>query len=350
LLAAVNQLTPGAVAHATDVEAKEWNEFVRSHPNGSFCHLWAWGAFFRECFGHRPRYYVARDEAGKIDGVLPLIHMRSLFGKCLISMPYLNYGGPIGSPQAQAVLLRHAREDAVLGGVKQLEFRNRGIAPDGLPPRRSKVTVVLPLPATVDALWETTFRAKLRSQIRRAQKEEMEVRFGPDQLRAFYAVFSRNMRDLGTPVLPLSFFSGLLRHFGEMVCFGVVYSQTEPVAAGCGFVWNGEFEMTWASSLREYNAMAPNMLLYSSFMEEMIRRGVGAFNFGRCTPGGGTHRFKLQWGGQDEPLQWSGWPDDHEDGDEPSAALQLASRVWQRLPLRIAEALGPIVSARLPQY
>src|SRR5690606_39786963 len=62
-----------------------------------------------------------------------------------------------------------------------------------------------------------------------------------------------------------------------------------------------------SSSLREYNWKAPNMLLYWSFREELSRRGVGVFNCGRCTPGGGTHRFKLQWGGRDEPLCWGQW-------------------------------------------
>jgi hypothetical protein len=221
----------------------------------------------------------------------------------------------------------------------------------GLPGVRRKVTVVLPLPDTIEDLWEKTFRAKLRSQIRRAQKEQMELRFGPGEEGAFYRVFARNMRDLGTPVLPRRFFDGLVRHFPEEVVFGAVYSDGAPVAAGCGFIWNGEYEMTWASSLREHNAKAPNMLLYSGFMEEMIRRGVSSFNFGRCTPGGGTHRFKLQWGGQDEPLHWSGWPGEAtEEGEDEGRFLQLASRLWQRLPLPLAEAIGPVISARLPQF
>ena len=75
-------------------------------------------------------------------------------------------------------------------------------------------------------------------------------------------------------------------HFPEEVIFGVVYHGEEPVAGGCGFLWGGEFEMTWASALRKYNRMTPNMLLYWSFMEKAIEGGAALFNFGRCTPGG----------------------------------------------------------------
>ena len=110
--------------------------------------------------------------------------------------------------------------------------------------------------------------------------------------------------------------------------------------------------MTWASALREFNRSAPNMMLYWCFMEAMIARGVRVFNFGRCTPDGGTHRFKKQWQGRDIPLCWMQWTRKPavDTGAEPSGALRVASAAWQRLPLPIANRLGPMVARRLPQY
>src|SRR5213078_3829365 len=155
--------------------------------------------------------------------------------------------------------------------------------------------------------------------------------------------FARNMRSLGTPVLPRAFFERLSRAFGGLVVFGTVYRRAEPVAAGCGFVWHGEFEMTWASSLREHSRSAPNMLLYWAFMEQMIARGVRVFNFGRCTPGGGTHQFKRQWGGRDVPLPWrqfsTGAVKAPPSPGDP--AFSWGPRLWRRLPLSIANRLGP---------
>ena len=350
MVVAVSGLTPPIVSPARPEDALDWNRFVREHPDGTFCHLWQWGDLLTEVFGHRPRHQLVRGDDGNVLGVLPLIEMRAFDGRHLISLPYINYGGPIGSAEARAALTRRALEMAQTGRARSLELRSRSDAATGLAPSRTKVTVVLPLPDTVEALWERTFRSKLRSQVRRAQKEQMQVRFGAGEVGSFYRVFSRNMRDLGTPVLPRSFFTGLTRHFADEVVFGAVYAGDEAVAAGCGFVARGEFEMTWASSLREFNAKSPNMLLYSAFMEEMIQRGVSRFNFGRCTPGGGTHRFKLQWGAADEPLHWTRWPTDEGVDEEPGAAFRWAARTWQRLPLRLAEAVGPHVAARLPQY
>jgi hypothetical protein len=158
------------------------------------------------------------------------------------------------------------------------------------------------------------------------------------------------MRDLGTPVLPRRFFERIAAELGNVVEFGVVYHQGNQVAAGCGFAWGEELEMTWASSLREANSMSPNMLLYWDFMRRAIERGKTVFNFGRCTPGGGTHRFKLQWGGRDEPLPWQVWsPDERAGTPSPhSPKYALAVRTWSHLPLALSRIVGPRLARLIP--
>jgi hypothetical protein len=108
--------------------------------------------------------------------------------------------------------------------------------------------------------------------------------------------------------------------------------------------------MTWASALRAYSRLAPNMLLYWSFMQEMITRGVRTFDFGRCTPGAGTHQFKRQWGGADVPLPWRQWsPRQVTAPPSPDRPLyRLASAVWRRLPLALTNQLGPVIARQLP--
>jgi serine/alanine adding enzyme len=332
--------------------AATWDAWVGEDMDASFCHLAGWHGVMQDVLGHRARYLVAVDAADRWCGALPLVHVRSRFtGNFLLSMPFLNYGGPLGTGEARRQLGVAALAIARRGRVGLLELRSRQAVPGSeLTTAARKVTVTLRLPATVEELWQRTFRAKLRSQVRRPLKEGMEARFGADQAEPFYDVFARNMRDLGTPVLPRRFFEALKGCFPEQVVFGCVWSGGVPVAGGCGFLWRGEFEMTWASSLREFNASAPNMLLYAGFMEEMIHRGATVFNFGRCTPGGGTHRFKLQWGGADEPLPWAQWSRDG-GGSTPSAdrpLFRIAIRAWQRLPLPVANRLGPPLARRLP--
>jgi FemAB-related protein (PEP-CTERM system-associated) len=338
------------VAHLEE-GSREWDRFVARSEEGTFCHLAGWREIMADVLSHQTRYLVAKDGEGEWQGVLPLVRVRSrIFGHYLLSMPFMSYGGPLGTSAAQARLTEEAVEQARQWGVDLLELRARHPVPADLPTSHRKITVLVPLPETTEQLWKGTFKAKLRSQIRRPMKEGMEARFGADQVGPFYEVFSRHMRDLGTPVLPRRFFEQIARTFADQVIFGAVYLGEQPTAAGCGFLWGDEFELTWASALREHSRSAPNMLFYASCMEEVIRRGGRVFNFGRCTPGAGTHRFKLQWGGVETPLPWAQWsPREIDATPSPESPLfRIATTAWQRLPLAVANRLGPLLARQLP--
>jgi serine/alanine adding enzyme len=329
----------------------EWDQFIRSSPGWTHCHLWGWKHVLEEGLGHECLFLAAAGSAAQPEAVLPLVRVRSmLFGRYLVSMPFLNYGGPIGSPAGVQALAADAVHRADAERARLLELRSRGPLELNLPVSHRKITVVLDLPiGSADPLWKA-LDAKVRSQVRRPQKEGVTVAFGLDQLDAFYTVLARHMRDLGTPVQAKRLFRLIADTFPEDVWFGCAYVKGRPVAGGCGFRWGDEFEMTWASALREFNPIAPNMLLYWAFMERAVAHGIRRFNFGRCTPGGGTHRFKRQWGSRDEQLWWY----QHGRGGvaaTPSpdhGAYAWGPRVWQHLPLALANFLGPHIVRCIP--
>ncbi|HEX8716335.1 MAG TPA: FemAB family XrtA/PEP-CTERM system-associated protein [Gemmatimonadaceae bacterium] len=328
----------------------EWDDFARSAAGFTHFHLHGWKTVMERVFRHMCVYLEARDDRGRLAGVLPLVRVRSvLFGHYLVSMPFLNYGGPLGNDETVRALAEHAAGLARAGGVRLLELRSARKLPIDLPVSHRKITVLLDLPGSSEVLWKQ-LDAKVRSQVRRPQKEGIAVRFGPDQVGPFFDVFARHMRDLGTPTQPRLLFSTIAEVFGESVWFGCAYHAERPVACGCGFRWDNEFEMTWASSLNAYNRLAPNMLLYWSFMERAICEGVRVFNFGRCSPGAGTHRFKRQWGSRDEPLWWYDLAS-RNGATTPSptdSSYAWGPRLWKHLPERVATALGPRIVRYIP--
>jgi FemAB-related protein (PEP-CTERM system-associated) len=331
-------------------DAGAWDQFVTRAEGGSFCHLAGWRDILSDVLGAECLYRVARDDGGEWQGILPLVRVRSwLFGHYLVSLPFLNDGGPLGSPAARRLLAEEAVTEARRSSADLLELRTRDGGDLELPVSSRKITVLRPLPPSPEELFKS-FPSKLRSQIRRPMKEGLTVHFGLDQREPFYEVFAHTMRDLGTPVLPGALFERVAATFPDLVVFGVVYRGDQPLAGGCGFVWRDEFEMTWAGALRTSRTLSANMLLYWAFMQHMIARGVRVFNFGRCTPGGGTHHFKSQWGGADVPLPWCQYapggvtatpsPDD--------SAFSWGPRLWRWLPLPIANCLGPRLVRFLP--
>jgi serine/alanine adding enzyme len=332
-----------------DGSHQAWDDLVEADAGSTFCHLSAWHDVMADGLGNEPVFLRALDD-GRLAAVLPLVHVRSpLFGRFLISMPFLNYGGALGEPAARRRLAEEALGIARRRGSALLELRTRHESAPPLHEQQRRVTVLLPLPRDAEELSQQ-FPSKLRSQIRRPLKAGLVAGFGNERLDEFYAVFAHTMRDLGTPVLPRVFFEQIVRRFGDRTVIGVVRTADgEPVAAGFGFEWGGEVEITWAGALRAHSAAAPNMLLYWSFMQESIHRGATTFNFGRCRPDGGTHRFKLQWGGHDVPLPWSVWSKGSTRAPSPEqSGYGLAVRVWQRLPLQVANAIGPVLARRLP--
>ena len=362
MILTVDSRQPSPDAHAVglyDGGGAEWDAFVRSCAEPvpyTHCHLYGWRRVMQVAMGHDAPYLVARNPlSGTISGVLPLVRIRSrLFGHFLVSMPFLNYGGPLGDSGAIRQLAAHAAEMARAEGATLVELRSRAAIPLGDPFQVShrKITVVMDSRGGSDCVWKR-LPSKVRSQVRRPIKEGVSVAIGMDQLGPFYKVFARHMRDLGTPVMSRRFFEMAAREFADDAVFAVAYLKGVPIACGGGFLCgtgNGrEFEIVWASALREYNRIAPNMLIYWELMRHVADCGAQKFNFGRCTPGGNTHRFKTQWGTTDEPLHWYDYsPSGAHPIEADSTAARGATMLWTRMPLVFANAIGPQIVRLIP--
>jgi FemAB-related protein (PEP-CTERM system-associated) len=337
--------------------ASEWDTFVRAQPNWTHFQLHGWRDVIRKVFGHECVYLAARDAStNEIVAVLPSVRVRSIvFGHFLVSMPFLNYGGPLGNEVGVRALVASVEALAAKKGIGLVELRSRTALPIDLPVSHRKLTVVLDLPPDSEVLWKA-LPAKVRSQIKRPKKDGVEIRCGADQVGPFYAVFARHMRDLGTPAQSRAFFDTMLEVFPNDVHIAVAYHANQPIACGWGFLWNGEFEITWASALRSHKAMSPNMLVYWELMERTTAAGARLFNFGRCTKDSGTYRFKMQWGGREEVLWWyqhaANAAGEHgatvSTPSPDQGVFALATRVWQKIPVPVATLLGPRIVRYIP--
>lgn len=337
------------VVVASDGDAAAWTEFVSRAPQATGYHDWAWRGVFQRAFGHEPIYLIARRD-GRLEGVLPLVHIDSvLFGRTLTSLPFLNYGGVVAArDEAAEALLKTATDLAWQRRCRHLELRHRERRFPKLPCKQHKVAMRLRLGAD---MWPGLDR-KVRNQIRKAQKSGLTAEQGGQELlRDFYAVFARNMRDLGTPVYAPRLFREVLEAFPDRVRLHVVRMGRTPVAAGLAYRTRSTVEVPWASSVRDYNALCPNHLLYWTIIETSVANGCDVLDFGRSTPHEGTYRFKEQWGAEPLQLHW-------EYGLRPGARLpdtspanpkfRLAIEIWKKLPLAVSNRVGPMIVRSIP--
>ena len=342
-----------AVVVRGDLPAADLDRYVHGYAAASGYHLSGWRGVVERAFGHETRCLAAMAPDGGIAGVLPLVFFNSrLFGRFTVSMPFLNYGGVVAdTAEARRALVDAAIAETAARRGSHLELRHTEQLFADLSPKRHKVAMRLTLAPDADRQWEQLDR-KVRNQVRKGEKSQLTVVHGGAELvNEFYTVFAHNMRDLGTPVYARTFFAEVLRTFADTARVFVVRHEGRPVAASIVYWHHSMIEVPWASALRAANPLCANVLLYWHMLKFSVERGFTVFDFGRSTPNEGTFHFKRQWGAEPLPLVWEYW---HAPGTRPpdlnpkNPKFDLAIRMWQRLPVPVATALGPHVVRNIP--
>jgi FemAB-related protein (PEP-CTERM system-associated) len=334
-------------------DARSWDNYVASHRESTNYHQFGWRKVIEQSFGHRTYYLVARHIGEEICGLLPLAHMQSaLFGNFMVSLPFVNYGGLLcDNQQIGDALLWEANSLRKKLNAEHIELRHIDSWPGDLPIKQHKVSMVLDLAKDSETLWQG-FNAKLRNQVRKAEKSGLKSTIGGKELLDdFYAVFVRNMRDLGTPVYAEKFFKEVLKAFPGYTRIIAVYLEAKPVAAGLITWFRDTVEIPWASSIRECNTFCPNNLLYWTALQYAMDIGCNRFDFGRSTVGEGTYKFKEQWGAKPIQLNWqyllplgASLP----ELNTKNPKFEMAIRFWQKLPIPVTKLLGPWIVKNIP--
>ena len=380
-------------------EQDSWNSYVYYFAYSNLYHLSGWQRVVENTYGHKSFYLMAINDnphlvhrntkqktihqtsavgselnGNLIVGTLPLVHLKhSLFGNSLISMPFFDSGGILAdNAESEKALLaaaiklgqklrvRHIelRQLKPLSWIQEMNPTNVSFVGCQSYPTRSdnrtslftyeekshKVRMLLNLPESSDVLMKS-FKAKLRSQIKKPLKEGLHPKVGGlELLEDFYKVFSINMRDLGSPVHSKKLMRNVLRKFPEQAKIVMVYRDTQPLASSLIVGFKDTLANPWASALREYSRLSPNMLLYWTMLKYACDNGYRYFDFGRSSPDEGTYKFKKQWGAKPTPLHWyyislNGRPIDTRASQK--SKIVSAIRYWQKLPLPVTKILGP---------
>jgi serine/alanine adding enzyme len=354
----------------TPEKVSSWDEYVSRHPRGTLYHLSNWRDVIQETYGHRPCYLMAvriasslptngsrQETPESVAGILPLVSMKHfLFGNRLVSIPFFDLGGIIADDlETEKALLNEAAKLGKDLRAGQVELRNifpleaieKEIRWQEITLTRShKVRMLLELPKSPEILMKS-LKSKLRSQIRLPIKEGLTSKIGGlELLDEFYEVFTVNMRDLGSPVHSRKIMKSVLEKFTPKSRIVIVSKENRPLAGSLVVGFKDTLENPWASALREYSRLGPNMLLYWTMLEYACSQGYRFFDFGRSTPDEGTYHFKEQWGATPQPLNWqyitlNGKPVDADQSEK--SKFDRAIEYWKKLPVPVTRVLGPLI-------
>ncbi len=248
----------------------------------------------------------------RVVGILPLIHLALPMTRGeWVSLPYCDAGGILADgPEIEAALVKAALDKARTLGIRRVVIRS--IHPMAciasthtLYPGKVGMTLALP-PSSREMM--ANLKSKVRSQAQKPIRDGLTAEIGGVRLLdSFFEIFCNNMGALGSLAHSRTWFKQILKGYGNRAHIGLVrLPDGRPVAGGLTLCHGQRVSIPWASALREYNRLNPNMLLYQTLLSHAADLGFFRFDFGRSTPGEGTHRFKRQWGARETELHWVG--------------------------------------------
>ena len=337
------------VRQAVAADSSAWNDFVFRQEDGTFFHRHEWGDVLRCAFGHKT-YFLLAEIDGQISGVLPLAQVKSaLFGNALVSTPFCVYGGIVAADHlAFAALQSAACELAESLGVDYLEMRNRHRRHPEWPVKDLYVS----FQRVISPDSETNMLAiprKQRAMVRKGMQKGLQVRMDTD-VGDLYRMYAESLRNLGTPVVAKSYLQLLQQVFAGDAEILTITHEGAAVSSVMNFRFRNQILPYYGGGSSAARALAANDFMYWQVMERARAQGLTSFDFGRSKRGTGAFDFKSNWGFEPRSLYYEYFlvrakqvPNLSPTNPKYSRSIQL----WKRLPLPIANFIGPHVARYL---
>ena len=338
---AIRRLDPHDAAAAT-----RWDAFVAACPQATFFHRSGWQGVLRKAFRHDTHFLYA-ESGGEVTGVLPLAHVRTLlFGQALVSLPFAVYGGVACSDEGAAQALEEeAQRLARQLRVEHLELRHRQRRHADWPVQDLYVTFRKEISGDDEANMAAIPR-KQRAMVRKGIKHGLTGRVD-DGLDRFFGLYADNVHRHGTPALPRRYFEALREAFGsDCEVLTVEGPDGKPLSSVLSFWFRDEVLPYYAGDDELARGLAANDFKYWELMRRAAARGVKVFDYGRSKQGSGSFSFKKNWGFEPAPLHYEHclYRRDAVPQHNPSnAKYRLLIEAWRRMPLPMANRLGPLI-------
>ena len=325
---------------------------MMDHADATPFHSPAWLSAVEAATGHAALVVVA-ERCAECVGVLPLTFARSrLFGRALIGSGFAVDGGALMAEEAAAEPLARAAAALAAEQGASVELRGGPALPGFRKAPATHVTFSREIAGDRDALLMAIPR-KQRAEVRRAFTNALTITTGTDEAHraAHHATYAASVRNLGTPVFPRRLFDEVLDAPGLESDITVVRGQDgAPLSAVLTLYQRGVAMPYWGGGTRAARDARANEALYFAAMERAVARGCTRFDFGRSKAGSGPAAFKKNWGFEARSVVgWRHTPSGvtPRDVDSTSAANAWKTRAWTRLPLPIANRLGPLIARGL---
>jgi len=337
----------------------EWDQFVSEHNEATFFHRYGWKKVIEKSFGHRCFYLYATTN-NKIVGILPLAEVKSLlFGHSLSSLPFAVYGGVLANnKEIQQALINYACNLATKIQVDYLELRNK----NRQNPDWECKTLYVHFKKNLHNNDEENLKEiprKQRAMVRKAIKGQLvcekhipslQQENFKHSLKDFYQLYSESVRNLGTPVFSMKYFENLYKIFSQDMDILTIKKEGENIASVLSFYHKNEVLPYYGGGSYLARTYKGNDFMYWSLMQHVVKKGIKSFDYGRSKKNTGSYSFKKNWGFTPQPLYYEYFlvkAKQMPDINPLNPKYQIFIFLWKKLPLKISQLLGPLLSRSL---
>lgn len=338
------------VRELSDADHARWDGYVAKNPAATFFHRTGWKSVIEDSFSQKT-YYVFVERAGTVTGILPLVHIKSrLFGNGLVSLAFAVCAGPVADdPASHDALDAYAIALADRLNVEYIEYRNREPLRPEWP---CKDDLYFTFRRQIGPDPEQNLKAiprKQRAVVRQSLKNGLEA-VVEDDVDSVFAVYAESVRNLGTPVFPKRYFRNLKTVFDRDCELLVIRKDGKPVSGVLSFYFRDQVLPYYGGGTVEARKLGANDFMYWDLMCRAGQAGYRVFDFGRSKAGTGAFSFKKNWGFTPEALHYEyrlRTVDRIPEHNPLNPKYRLMIAAWKRLPLPVANALGPFIVRNL---
>lgn len=327
-------------------DEKAWDEYVYKSNISTFYHQIGWRNVVEKTYKHKPIYLIAKEE-GELRGILPLF----LVGNKLVSIPFAPYGGACTDDGAiESLLIKKAESITKEKKVDYLELRHID-KKIGFLTKCTYVTVIIPLNPNPEILWQKTSKGARRST-KKAIRNNIEVEMNHTHLNAFYELYAKRNRELGSPIHSYDFFNNILKEFPNQSNIQVAKFGDKIIGTKFLLFFKDKFISGWAASDKRYKEYNPNNILTWELIKYGCENEYSYFDFGRSENDSGTLKFKKAWGGAiPKQLHYQFYLNKAKslpDTSQSNLKRKMFAKLWKMLPLSMTKMIGPKIRKSFP--
>ena len=338
------------VREVTIDQLEEWDDYVAKSDDASFFHRGGWYRIIRDSFNHTPHYLRAVDSDGNTRGILPLFEVKSmLFGHSLVSVPFCVYGGAVAdSSDVRRLLEDEAANLARDLNVDYLELRNIEKTRDDWPVKSLHATFLREIEEGEEAILlsiKNKQRAVIRKSLRTNFSRELQ-----DNVDDFFFAYSTSVRNLGTPVFSKRYFENLKKEFGQDCEIVSIKGDNGLHCSLISFYFKDHVLPYYGGGLSASRKSKAMDFMYYDLMCRAGKEGYRTFDFGRSKIDSGPYNYKRHWGFAPQLLHYQYFLVNSNKLPELNTTnpkYQMVISAWQKLPLKMSQLLGPLLSKYL---